>query len=201
MFAVSTVPEHARTPASTPLPGRFTPSNDPHDFLKTPFSILSPCRQRRLLEPAVLLARRRPTRQSSGPARKAAQAAHFYVRRLCVCAKAPRAMNRWNIPPWLEREVIARDRRCVYCGVEFVVPTLTRGCAPSWEHIVNDARMVTRENIARCCISCNASKGTKDLVTWLRSNYCQTRGIAANSVAAVVRATLTRHGGSDVPGA
>jgi hypothetical protein len=35
MFAVSTDPEHPRKPASTPLPGRFTPSNYPHDFLKT----------------------------------------------------------------------------------------------------------------------------------------------------------------------
>ena len=35
MFAVSTATEHARKPVSTPLPGRFTPSSDPHDFLKT----------------------------------------------------------------------------------------------------------------------------------------------------------------------
>ena len=35
MFAVSTDPEHPRKPASTPLPGRFPPSNYPHDFLKT----------------------------------------------------------------------------------------------------------------------------------------------------------------------
>ena len=35
MVAVSTAPEHARKPAPTPLPGRFTPSNDPHDYLKT----------------------------------------------------------------------------------------------------------------------------------------------------------------------
>lgn len=31
---------------------------------------------------------------------------------------------------------------------------------PSWEHIVNDARVVTRENIARCSIGCKA-KGRK----------------------------------------
>jgi hypothetical protein len=37
MFAVSIVPEHARAPASTALPGRFTPSNHPHDFLTTRF--------------------------------------------------------------------------------------------------------------------------------------------------------------------
>jgi hypothetical protein len=35
MFAVSADPEHPRKPVSTPLPGRSTPSNYPHDFLKT----------------------------------------------------------------------------------------------------------------------------------------------------------------------
>lgn len=100
-------------------------------------------------------------------------------------------MNRWNIPAWLEQEVIERDRCCVYCGVEFVAPASTRACAPSWEHIINDARIVTRENIARCCISCNASKGNKKLATWLDSRFCRTRGITAASVAAVVRSSIT----------
>jgi hypothetical protein len=110
-------------------------------------------------------------------------------------------MNRWNIPDWLEREVIERDRRCIYCGVEFVSPIATRRCAPSWEHIVNDARIVTRENIARCCISCNASKGTKDLAAWLQSKYCRTRGITAESVATVVRAVLVYRASGNAPGA
>jgi hypothetical protein len=110
-------------------------------------------------------------------------------------------MNRWNIPNWLEREVADRDRCCVYCGVEFVVPAKTRGSAPSWEHIVNDARIVTRENIARCCVSCNASKGTKDLANWLQSSYCQKRGITANTIAAVVKPLLCSPRDSNVPGA
>jgi len=89
-------------------------------------------------------------------------------------------MNRWNIPDWLEREVLGRDLRCVYCGVEF------GPVKSSWEHIVNDASIVTPENIARCCVSCNASKGAKDLASWLESNYCKSRGISATSIAAVV---------------
>ena len=110
-------------------------------------------------------------------------------------------MNRWNIPDWLEREVTERDRCCIYCGVEFVSPAPTRSRAPSWEHIINDARIVTRENIARCCISCNASKGTKDLAAWLQSNYCRTRGITAKSVAAVVRQLLACRESTNTPGA
>lgn len=108
-------------------------------------------------------------------------------------------MNRWNIPDWLEREVIERNRRCVYCGVEFASTNPPRRCRPSWEHIINDAQILTRENIARCCISCNASKGTKDLAAWLESKYCRTRGITAESVAAVVSAVLVNGMSAYVP--
>ena len=101
--------------------------------------------------------------------------------------------NRWNIPEDLERDVIERDRSCVYCGVDFAVPTPHRRGRASWEHIVNDARSVTRENIARCCVGCNASKGAKDLREWLESGYCRSRGITYDSVAPVVQAALRSH--------
>jgi hypothetical protein len=100
------------------------------------------------------------------------------------------AVNRWNIPLWLEQEVSARDTACVYCGVDFSVPAMARGARPSWEHIVNDATIITRENIARCCISCNASKGTKDIEAWLLSRYCGRKGINKDTVAEVVRNAL-----------
>ena len=99
-------------------------------------------------------------------------------------------MNRWNIPDWLEREVIERDRCCVYCGVEFTAQSASRRNRPSWEHIINNARIITRENIARCCVGCNASKGTKHLIEWLESKYCKTRGVTNESVASVVRSVL-----------
>jgi 5-methylcytosine-specific restriction endonuclease McrA len=99
-------------------------------------------------------------------------------------------MNRWKIPDWLASEVIERDRRCVYCGVEFDADSAVRRDRPSWEHIINDAPIVTRENIALCCIRCNASKGTKNLADWLESTYCRTRGITRDSVASVVRSAL-----------
>lgn len=95
-------------------------------------------------------------------------------------------MNRWNIPAWMEREIIARDTSCIYCGVEFVADGKTRKAKPSWEHIVNDARIITRENIARCCIACNASKGAKLLSEWLNSNYSKIRAINIDTVAPVV---------------
>ena len=100
-------------------------------------------------------------------------------------------MNRWNIPTWLTREIIQRDKACVYCGVVFGSSKGRAGDRPSWEHIVNDARIVTRENISLCCRSCNSSKGVKPLEMWLDSAYCRRRGISRETVAEVVKKALT----------
>ena len=99
-------------------------------------------------------------------------------------------MNRWNIPHWLETLVLERDRACVYCAIPFSGGVTKRGDRPSWEHIVNDVRIVTVENIARCCLSCNASKGAKLLHVWLHSPYCKRKNICAATVAPVVRQAL-----------
>jgi len=102
-------------------------------------------------------------------------------------------MNRWGIPDRLELEVRQRDRECVYCRVTLLESPPSDGSRKSvatWEHIVNDARIVTRENIARCCASCNSSKGTKALSTWLESSYCKRRGIGSDTVADVVKHAL-----------
>lgn len=106
-------------------------------------------------------------------------------------------MNNWNIPDWLEKEVQERDRNCVYCGTEMTEKPGRKGprkTAATWEHIVNDARIVTRENIARCCAACNSSKGTKRLADWLKSDYCKNKGITEETVAEVVRKALERKG-------
>jgi hypothetical protein len=100
-------------------------------------------------------------------------------------------MNRWNIPAWLEEQVIGRDRRCVYCGIDFAQSTSERRAKPSWEHIINDAKIITLQNIALCCVGCNASKGAKDISVWFQSDYCISRGIGPNSVAPIVRKFLS----------
>ena len=106
-------------------------------------------------------------------------------------------MNRWKIPAWLEQEVLDRDRYCIYCGVVFTEQAGPRRSRRSWEHIINDARLISRENIAFCCIGCNASKGAKVLVEWLESNYCKSRGITEQSVSSVVREALSRTRNTD----
>jgi 5-methylcytosine-specific restriction endonuclease McrA len=105
-------------------------------------------------------------------------------------------MNRWKIPAWLEKEVIDRDRLCVYCSTPFAPASGARRSQASWEHIVNDANIITRDNIALCCIGCNASKGTKDLAAWLDSKYCERRSITRHTVAPIIRAVLDSNNGT-----
>lgn len=102
-------------------------------------------------------------------------------------------MNRWGIPAWLERDVRQRDKKCVYCGIpmlESLPADGSRTSVATWEHIINDVTIVTRENIARCCAPCNSSKGTKPLSLWIESSYCRRCGIGRDTVADVVKQAL-----------
>lgn len=102
-------------------------------------------------------------------------------------------MNRWSIPKLLEDEIKSRDKTCVYCGVkllEVAPPGSSRKAKATWEHIINDAHIITHDNIARCCAACNSSKGTKRLSDWIKSNYCKERGINRNTVAPIVKKAL-----------
>lgn len=98
--------------------------------------------------------------------------------------------NNWKIPAWLEKEVRERDKRCVYCGVEFTSVKISKKTTASWEHIINDAKIITRENIALCCCGCNASKGQKQLSIWLQSPYCEERGISVQTVAPIIQEAI-----------
>jgi 5-methylcytosine-specific restriction endonuclease McrA len=100
--------------------------------------------------------------------------------------------NNWNIPAWLETEVRERDKTCVYCGTPFTPVNISRKSAASWEHIINNAKIVTRENIVLCCCGCNSSKGQKKLSDWLQSKYCKDRGITPETVAPIVKAAIKK---------
>ena len=102
-------------------------------------------------------------------------------------------MNKWGIPVSLEQEVRKRDKACVYCRVVLRKSSSVNGSRKSvatWEHIINDARIVTRKNIALCCASCNSSKGAKKLSLWIKSDYCKRNGIKTATVANIVKHAL-----------
>jgi uncharacterized Zn-finger protein len=109
---------------------------------------------------------------------------------LCGIGISGAVANSWHIPVALELEVRERDIACIYCGVAFTAAHVSRRSAASWEHIINDAKIVTRENIALCCCGCNASKGQKQLSIWLQSKYCMARGITSESVAQIAKAAI-----------
>jgi hypothetical protein len=98
--------------------------------------------------------------------------------------------NRWGIPKDVEELVKKRDIKCVYCGVLFSNSVTNNKTRPTWEHIINDIRINGPENIALCCGSCNASKGTKPLVNWINSKYCIAKGITRENVSWVVKQHL-----------
>jgi len=98
--------------------------------------------------------------------------------------------NKWGIPKEVEEFVLRRDLFCVYCGVDFSINHQSRKTKPSWEHIVNDIRISTINNIAISCISCNASKGAKLLEDWLDGQYCKSKGITKETVAEVVKKAI-----------
>lgn len=98
--------------------------------------------------------------------------------------------NRWGIPKDVEEIVRKRDTKCVYCGVVFLAENNSPKDKPTWEHIVNDIRINGTDNIALCCMSCNASKGSKLLKEWLESDYCKKNEITIDSVDEVVNMAM-----------
>ncbi len=100
--------------------------------------------------------------------------------------------NRWGIPLEVENIVIKRDKNCVYCGVIFSTSEKSRKNRKSWEHIINDIKLNGRENIALCCVSCNASKGNKSLNEWINGSYCKKKQITFESVSPIVKNHLLK---------
>lgn len=107
------------------------------------------------------------------------------------CYAKEEKLSQWRIigtfPDCLEKEIRERDKACVYCGVEFTPARVSKRTAASWEHIINDAKIITRENIALCCCGCNSSKGKKQLSVWLQSKYCKDHDITPEAAAPLIK--------------
>ena len=101
--------------------------------------------------------------------------------------------NRWGIPKEVEDFVIKRDKKCVYCGIEFSSSENNRKNRQSWEHIINDIKLNGPENIALCCVSCNASKGKKSLKDWMNGKYCKKKTITFESVSPLIKKFLLQN--------
>ena len=88
--------------------------------------------------------------------------------------------NSWGVPEELEKQIRERDKVCVYCGKEFVGDD-------EIEHIDNNVKNISLENIAICCSGCNRSKSNKSLLEWLKSDWCKQKNITIETVAPVIK--------------
>ena len=55
------------------------------------------------------------------------------------------------------------------------------------EHFNNDGPFERKCNAAICCRRCNSSKGTKTLLVWFKTPYCQEKKINEETVAKPVK--------------
>jgi len=100
--------------------------------------------------------------------------------------------NQWGISREVEELVISRDDSCIYCGSSFSIEHKSRKTIPTWEHIINDLELISSDNIAYCCMSCNSSKGAKNVEFWFEGKYCKSKGINKDTVAEVVKNVILK---------
>jgi len=99
--------------------------------------------------------------------------------------------NTYGISKQDEREIRARDKTCVYCGILMKQHPHARGAsAPTIEHFNNNGPFNEKHNVAICCRRCNSSKGTKSLSAWFKTAYCDANNINAKTVAKPVKEFL-----------
>ena len=91
--------------------------------------------------------------------------------------------NTYGISEEDEREVQARDRTCVYCGVLMKQSPHAMGASGATiEHFNNDGPFEKKYNVAICCRSCNSSKGTMKMSAWFKTPYCRKKKINGKTV-------------------
>ena len=96
--------------------------------------------------------------------------------------------NTFGISKQDEREIRARDKSCVYCGV--LMKQYPYAMGPSGatiEHFNNDGPLKKKHNVAICCRRCNSSKGTMRLSAWFKTPYCRKKKISEETVSKPVK--------------
>lgn len=79
----------------------------------------------------------------------------------------------------------------MYCHSEFNKNSYKQRA--TWEHIDNNEKNISEDNIVLCCVSCNTSKGTKMLPEWFTTPYCQNKKINKDIVASTVKKSIKRN--------
>jgi 5-methylcytosine-specific restriction endonuclease McrA len=95
--------------------------------------------------------------------------------------------NTYGISIQDEREIRARDRACVYCGIVMKPASDRHAAGATVEHFTNGGPLREKYNVAICCRGCNSSKGTKKLSAWFKTPYCRERKINKVTVSKPVK--------------
>jgi 5-methylcytosine-specific restriction endonuclease McrA len=99
--------------------------------------------------------------------------------------------NTYGISEQDEREIRARDKTCVYCGILMKQhPHAMAAYGATIEHFNNDGPFKKKYNVAICCRRCNSSKGTMSLSAWFKTAYCREKKINEETVAKPVKEYL-----------
>jgi 5-methylcytosine-specific restriction endonuclease McrA len=93
--------------------------------------------------------------------------------------------NTYGISEKVEKEIRARDKKCVYCRISMKQSKGASGA--TIEHFNNDGPLKKKYNVAICCRGCNSSKGTKKLLVWFQTTYWSRNSISKESVAKPVK--------------
>ena len=100
--------------------------------------------------------------------------------------------NAYDISFELETFIRRKYKNCIYCGIKLKNSKKNYHDKATIEHIDNIVRHRTKDNLAMCCNSCNASKGKLPLWNWLRKGYCIKKDVKTE-MAPIARNFLRKH--------
>jgi hypothetical protein len=111
------------------------------------------------------------------------------ARSKCHMHRPPRTMsNTYGISKHDEREIRARDKTCVYCGILMKqYPQAMGASGATTAHFNNEGPFKKKFNVAICCRRCNSSKGTKRLSAWFQAPYCREKKVIEETVSKPVK--------------
>jgi hypothetical protein len=100
--------------------------------------------------------------------------------------------NTYDISSELETFIRRKYKNCIYCGIKLKNSKKNYRNKATIEHIDNIVRHRTKDNLAMCCNSCNASKGKLPLRVWLETDYCKKKKVKSK-MAPIVKRFLRKH--------
>lgn len=103
----------------------------------------------------------------------------------------------YGIPKERLKEIVARDKFCVYCHIKMKRHLSSIGTPKdkaTIEHFSNKAFIGESKNIGMCCGRCNSSRSNKKLFDWFKTPYCLERNINEKTVAKPIKDYIKRMG-------